>query len=221
MDGKNANNGLEGITYNKNKKHYFIVNEKNPCLVIEYDKNLNELRRKKIPFAKDLSGICIDEKKNELWLISDESNTLFNCDLNLILKEKYKVNIKQIEGVAVNPDSKEIYVVSDKEEKLFILKKKMKRNNLNLTIEKILNELKKKGSAKNRLGMARFGINTEKAYGVSVTTLRSIAKEIGKNHSLAKKLWDTEIHEARILASMIEEFQKVSNAQMDRWVKDF
>ncbi len=69
-------------------------------------------------------------------------------------------------------------------------------------------------------GMARFGINPENTYGVSIPDLRKIAKETGKNHTLAQQLWVSGVHEARILASMIEEPEMVTNAQLESWVKD-
>jgi len=70
-------------------------------------------------------------------------------------------------------------------------------------------------------GMARFGIVPDKRLGVSVPDLRRLAKEIGKNHALALRLWKTGIPDARILASMIDEPGAVTDAQMDDWVKDF
>lgn len=69
--------------------------------------------------------------------------------------------------------------------------------------------------------MARFGINPENTYGVSIPNLRKIAKECGKNHLLAQKLWDSGIHEAKILACMIEDPKQVNETQMENWVKDF
>jgi len=70
-------------------------------------------------------------------------------------------------------------------------------------------------------GMARFGINTGNAYGVSVYLLQKLAKEISKDHALAQQLWASGIHEARILASMVDEPEMVTEAQMESWVKDF
>ncbi len=70
-------------------------------------------------------------------------------------------------------------------------------------------------------GMARFGINSENTYGVSIPNLRKVAKEIGRNHALAQQLWASGIHEARILASMIDEPEMVTDAQMESWVSDF
>lgn len=70
-------------------------------------------------------------------------------------------------------------------------------------------------------GMARYGIATERALGVTVTELRGIARGLGRNHDLALTLWRTEIHEARILASMVDEPTRVTRAQMDAWVEAF
>ncbi len=69
--------------------------------------------------------------------------------------------------------------------------------------------------------MARFGINSKNAYGVSVPNLRKLAEEIGKSHALAHQLWASGVHEARILASMIDDPKLVNEDQMERWVKDF
>ncbi|MDO9399187.1 MAG: DNA alkylation repair protein [bacterium] len=85
----------------------------------------------------------------------------------------------------------------------------------------ILKKLKKLASPKNIEGMARFGIKPKKAIGVSIPNLRKLAKEIGKDHVLAQELWDSGIHEAKILASMIDKIELVTKKQMDSWIKDF
>lgn len=90
-----------------------------------------------------------------------------------------------------------------------------------MTVDEVIQELKKFESNHNREGMKRFGINVEKAFGISVTKLRSIAKKIGKDHQLAIQLWNSEIHEARILASMVDDPNLVTKSQMNNWVKDF
>lgn len=69
--------------------------------------------------------------------------------------------------------------------------------------------------------MARYGINPENSYGISIYVLRKIAQEIPKDHSLALKLWDSGIREARILACYIEEPKMVTQRQMEKWVRDF
>ena len=90
-----------------------------------------------------------------------------------------------------------------------------------LSSPQVLKKLKSLANPKNVEGMSRFGINTQKTLGVNVPTLRQMAKEIGKNHKLALELWDSGIHEAKILASMIDEIDKVTEKQMEKWVKDF
>lgn len=91
----------------------------------------------------------------------------------------------------------------------------------NIKTSKILKKLKSLSSSKNREGMARFGINVDTAYGTPIPAIRKLAKEIGKNHELAQELWQTKIHEARILASMVAEPDKITEKQMEEWVKDF
>ena len=70
-------------------------------------------------------------------------------------------------------------------------------------------------------GMSRYGITTTKRLGVNVPQMRKIAKECGKDHSLALALWDTGIAEAMIVASMIDVPAQVTDQQMEDWVKDF
>jgi 3-methyladenine DNA glycosylase AlkD len=82
-------------------------------------------------------------------------------------------------------------------------------------------EIKGLGSAKALKGMSRFGIKTNKAFGVSLPRLRALAKKIGTDHDLAQKIWRTGIHEARILASMIDDPTKVTVDQMETWAADF
>lgn len=70
-------------------------------------------------------------------------------------------------------------------------------------------------------GMAIYGIIPENSYGVSIPNLRKIAKEIGINRKLAQQLWATNIRETKILASMIEDVEMVTEEQMESWVKEF
>lgn len=70
-------------------------------------------------------------------------------------------------------------------------------------------------------GMARFGIVTDRALGISVTDLRTLARTLGRDHRLAAGLWRSGIHEARILASIVDEPSRVTEAQMERWVAAF
>ena len=85
----------------------------------------------------------------------------------------------------------------------------------------VIDELRAAGSERDRTGQARFGINTARAFGVSMAALRPLARRLGRSHALAAALWDTGFHDARILAALIDEPAKVTQSQMDRWAADF
>lgn len=85
----------------------------------------------------------------------------------------------------------------------------------------VLKKLKSLSNPTAVEGMARFGINPNNTYGVSIPNLRTIAKGFGKNHLLAQELWSSGIHEARILASLIDDPESVTEKQMEKWVSDF
>ena len=90
-----------------------------------------------------------------------------------------------------------------------------------MAYHQVIEKLRAMSNPEAVAGMARFGINPERALGISIPDLRRMAKETGKDHLLARRLWDSEIHEARILAGMIDDPEGVSEEQMDRWAKDF
>ncbi len=81
--------------------------------------------------------------------------------------------------------------------------------------------LKRRGTARTRDGMARYGLPSDKAFGVPVGTIQQLAKRLGRNHQLAAGLWDTGWYEARLLAAFVDEPERVTPAQMDRWCRDF
>ena len=85
----------------------------------------------------------------------------------------------------------------------------------------LIERLRALGTPENVAGMARFGINPKRALGVSIPTLRALARETGRHHALALALWETGIHEARILASMVGEPAAATPAQMTRWAEAF
>lgn len=89
------------------------------------------------------------------------------------------------------------------------------------SLEEILKLLQLQANPDNVAGMARYGINPHNTLGVPIPQLRKLAREQGKDHSLALALWETGIHEARLLASMVDDFHQVDEAQMERWVQDF
>lgn len=93
--------------------------------------------------------------------------------------------------------------------------------NSSLAVRRVLADLRRRGSTRNVVGMRRFGIQGGTIYGVSVVDIRAIGKSLPRDHNLALKLWKTGVHEARILASIVDEPVKVTPGQMDRWARDF
>jgi 3-methyladenine DNA glycosylase AlkD len=85
----------------------------------------------------------------------------------------------------------------------------------------ILAHLASLSNADALAGMARYGINTENSYGVSIPVLRAMGRQIGKDHRLAAELWSSGVREARILAAYIDDPRRVTDRQMERWARDF
>ncbi len=86
----------------------------------------------------------------------------------------------------------------------------------------VLKWLERKGTRKYIHGMARYGIQTNKrVLGVSVGTMQSLAKQLGKDHALAMELWTSGCYEGQMLAALIDEPQRVTRSQMNAWAGDF
>jgi 3-methyladenine DNA glycosylase AlkD len=81
--------------------------------------------------------------------------------------------------------------------------------------------LKRLGSKVGRDGMARYGLPSAKAFGVPMNRIQKLAKSLGKDHALAEALWNTGWYEAQLLAAYVDEPERVTPAQMDRWCGDF
>lgn len=114
------NSGLEGITYDPKGKKFYIINEKRPRLLITLDQNLKELKRDTLNFSKDVSEIFFDDIDNTLWILSDESQRLFNTDISGDLIKEFKIKVIQPEGITFNKTRTKLYIVSDKTENLYV-----------------------------------------------------------------------------------------------------
>jgi 3-methyladenine DNA glycosylase AlkD len=90
-----------------------------------------------------------------------------------------------------------------------------------MKVDEIVAELRALANPRNVEGMARYGISPANTLGINIPTLRSIAKRAGRDHALAAELWATGIHEARIVAALVDEPARVTKRQMDRWANDF
>ena len=90
-----------------------------------------------------------------------------------------------------------------------------------MNYEEILQKLQSLANPENVKGMAHFGISPKNNLGISVPRLRALAKEIGRNHTLALQLWNSGIHDARLLAVFIDNPKEVTTEQMEQWATDF
>ncbi|MGE0360954.1 MAG: DNA alkylation repair protein [Vicinamibacterales bacterium] len=88
-------------------------------------------------------------------------------------------------------------------------------------VRRILTWLERRGTRRNREGMARYGITAARVFGVSMATMQSLAKPLGRRHALARALWRTGWYEARILAAFTGEPARLTAAEMDAWCRDF
>jgi 3-methyladenine DNA glycosylase AlkD len=88
-------------------------------------------------------------------------------------------------------------------------------------LNEIITLLKSHASEANREGMKRYGINTDNALGIPLPFLRNLARQHRNKHDLALQLWGTGIHDARMLATMIDDARQVTGQQMEEWVMDF
>ena len=101
-------------------------------------------------------------------------------------------------------------------------RKKTVRIPIETQVESVLESLK--GVAEKRVlddMSQRYNIQTSKAFGVSMSNIQKVAKPLGRDHELAAALWETGWYEARMLTSFVDEPDRVTTSQMDRWAGDF
>jgi 3-methyladenine DNA glycosylase AlkD len=85
----------------------------------------------------------------------------------------------------------------------------------------VIRELKALANPANVAGMARYGINSRNTLGVPIPALRRMARRIGRDHETALRLWDSEIHDARILAGFVADPGQATPALLEKWAADF
>ena len=90
-----------------------------------------------------------------------------------------------------------------------------------MNIDEVITLLKQKANPVHLAGMKRYGIDNTMALGIPVPELRKLSMFIKKDHTLALQLWESNLHEARILASMIDDPALVTPGQFDKWVMEF
>jgi uncharacterized protein YjiK len=114
------NSGPEGIAFNPENRHFYILNEKKPALFVELDEQLNIIKKDTLKFCKDVSGLYFDDANQFLWMLSDESQLVIKTDLNGKLLEKIEITIPQPEGIALSEDGRKLYIVSDNKETIYV-----------------------------------------------------------------------------------------------------
>ena len=88
-------------------------------------------------------------------------------------------------------------------------------------VQSVLEWLERHSTQRDRANLARFNITAGRAFGVSMANIQVLAKRLGRDHELALALWETGVYEARMLTSFVDEPERVTAAQMDRWVEEF
>jgi uncharacterized protein YjiK len=120
-----ASDDLEGITINTRTGEFFIVNEKNPRLLLRLGPDLQVRETVALNFTGpffmgDLSGISYDAVEDTLWIISDESRKIVVIDMQYNPLRAYPTGIRKGEGIAVDPDNRRVYAVCDEESRLYV-----------------------------------------------------------------------------------------------------
>ena len=98
---------------------------------------------------------------------------------------------------------------------------KAQNPSLEAEVRSALKWLKSHGTKATLDGMARYGIPSDKAFGVAMKDMKALGKKLGRNHELAAALWDTGAYEARMVCSFVDDPALITAAQMDRWCHDF
>lgn len=121
-NGNTDNKGLEGISFNSNNKAWYLVNEDVPGEIIVWNPTFGNISTNLLSFASDYSGIFVDNENGVLYFVSDESQTLYQCDYNAKVLKKYLLPHTKFEGVIVDSQNHLVYLVNDKSGQLFIFK---------------------------------------------------------------------------------------------------
>lgn len=113
------NSGAEGLTYSPESGHFYVVKEKKPAEIIEFDNEFNRLAVYDGSFAEDLSDIYYDRINRVFWILSHKSSSVFVWTPENGVENIYTFDIRQAEGLAMDFDQNLIYIVSDKDSLLY------------------------------------------------------------------------------------------------------
>lgn len=88
-----------------------------------------------------------------------------------------------------------------------------------MNAQAVLTELQRLGKPKTIKIYERHGV-TGPCYGVNYADLKPLVRKIGRNHDVALGLWDSGVHDARVVATMIAEPEKMTRGDVERWLSD-
>ncbi len=120
VTGAAGDSGLEGVTIDSSNRHFFLLKEQDPGVLIELDETFELLRYQRIAFAFDYSGIFYEQQNRHLWIVSDQEKTVYKCDMNAQVLAEYPVEVPKAEGIAVDIENSLVYLVSDSHEQLYV-----------------------------------------------------------------------------------------------------
>ncbi len=115
-----GNSGLEGVTFNHTGRQMFVLNEKDPRMLLCYE-NLTKKWQKNLDYTGDVSDVCYEESTGFLWVISDESRMILKLSSTGTLIKQWEIPFSKGEGIAIVGDK--IYVVNDQDGKMYVFHK--------------------------------------------------------------------------------------------------
>lgn len=116
----NPSHALEGIARNNLNGHLIVLNEKLPCMLLEFN-NSAEIRHKEINYTIDISDIFFEQSTNNYWIVSHESQKILKLSSDFNLISEWLIPVIQAEGITIVQDK--IYIVSDVESKMYVFQK--------------------------------------------------------------------------------------------------
>ncbi|NQT25698.1 SdiA-regulated domain-containing protein [candidate division KSB1 bacterium] len=123
VENPNKNEGLEGISITASNQ-FWLVNQKNPCEVIELNSNFSIRAQFTFDSIDDLSGLCNDAVAGQFWMLSSANRLLIQWSQTEGIIDQYNLPMNNPEGIAIDFSNNLVYIVSDFQAKLFIFQLK-------------------------------------------------------------------------------------------------
>ena len=102
---QHKNSGLEGICFVESENYFIVLNEKQPKQLLEVNLNGEITNKTAFGFSNDVSGICFDPKSTTFWIVSDESQSIYNTTIKGKLIKSYKIPVDKAEGIVIYNDT--------------------------------------------------------------------------------------------------------------------